>query len=447
MNIVKRWLRDWLQIENQRLPMVARNGSLRARPGQALEAQMFAYSTGPNFDSLLAMYALSNWVNSAVGRLASRAAAAELMVQNPDNPIQVYPDHPILELLGARGRPNDYLDALEFWEAHFTTLDLAGNVYWFWWNDSGVPGAPTEIHQLEPSQVTVMPGRRLGVEKYVYRVMGHEYDLPPWSVTHFKRTNPFNRYYGLSALEALRVEVASDRSMAEWNYQFFDADVAVPAGIMVVPENVSDDELHRIEDELSGKYGERRRTAVVRSAVGATVYHPAGIAPRDMDFTNGRMLSRKAVYEALELPLGLMSEASTEAHARVAERQLAETIRIRHVRTVRKLNTDAMWFWPGASKRVLEFEDLSLRSADWDRESKHLAAVKPFMLENEVRERILHLPALGDKELQELRSVNGSKSAGAGQQSDRGNNHSQPDTGQVQNMVDSGNQPAPESVQ
>jgi HK97 family phage portal protein len=438
MNKVSRWLRDYLRV-GVVAPAPAPAPALRSMVniGQS-EVSQFAYSSAPDARSTLAMYATNNWVATAIDRIASRAASAELMITSRMDSVKTYPDHPMMDLLGAYGRPNDYQDPFELFERTFFDLDLAGQAFWF----LGGSPAPQEIHLLEPTQMRIETGAALGVAAYVYRVGGRDLRLTPEQVIHFKRSNPYDRYYGLSALQAARVEVSSDTSMAHWNAQFFGEDVAIPAGILVVPETVSDDEMTRISDEVNAKYGGRRRTGVVRSAPGATAYLPAGVAPRDMDFVDGRLLSRRAVYERLELPLGLMSEASTEAHARVAERQLAETIRIRHLRLLRKLNSELLPFWPAAKLRKVDFEDLSLRSVDWDRESKRLAAVSPFMRANEVREKILKLPA--DPYFDEREDKQNATFTGARQSAGGRDTNSVSDGGQVSNVVGRTEQPASE---
>ncbi len=384
-------LRSWLDVPDT--PTPAAQASLRARPGQSTDQYLYAWGVSQDVSVTLAFYAYNNWVQTAVSRLASRAASAALNVAYKNDPIKLDEMHGLAQLLGARGTPNDYQDSLEFLEMHFTHVELAGNSFWYW--DRTLPGfgPPDMVHILDPRCIKILPGAAQGIAAYEYWVNGQKYKIDPGRMTHFKRTNPYSIYWGLSALEALKIEVKSDNSMAAWNAHFFDEDVAIPAGIVVVPTGTPDAEMDRLDDELHSKHGGKRRTAIVRADAGSTVYLPAGVAPKDLDFANGRLLSRRAVYEALELPLGLMSEASTEAHARVAERQLAEAIAMRHTRTARKLNSDALGFWPAPTLRQVKFEDLSLRAADWDRESKRLAAVRPFMSVNEVRTQILQLPA------------------------------------------------------
>lgn len=394
--------------------------ALRTRPGQEDDARMYAWASGPRSDDLLAMFAYNNWVYSAVSRMADEAASAEFMVRPIDDLIQPL-EHPLTDLLGLHGVPNDYQDSSEFWAMHFSQLDLVGNVYWYWYSKTGM-GAPTEVHLLEPNEVQVIPGRSQGVAGYRYQHEGKIHHIHPDYITHFKGINPRDVYYGMGALECLRIEISSDRSMSLWNNKFFGDDVAIPAGILTVPDDVTDAQMQELDTKLNARHGfGQRRTAILKSQPGGIAYYPAGVAPRDMDFTNGRLLSRRAVYEALQLPLGLMSEASTEAHARVAERQLAAAVRRRHMRTCRKLIRDALPFWEGPrtwKQRVCDFEDLGQRAADWDRESKRLAAVGKYMSVDEVRTRILRLPAAGEG-FQSADSTSSQSRGAAGGRGDR----------------------------
>jgi hypothetical protein len=91
----------------------------------------------------------------------------------------------------------------------------------------------------------------------------------------------------------------------------------------------------------------------------------------------------------------------------------------------------------------VDFEDLTVQSADWDRESKRLAAVRPYMLRNEVRTRILHLPAMDGWDEQD--KANGQQpgvqpddvSAGAGGAADRAGDGSVQREGQGRDVVES----------
>lgn len=356
---------------------------VRSRPGQS-QTSRYKIGQGLNAWAYLKQFALSPWVYAAITRMSEGAANARLDVVGRYDHTQIDTSHPILGLLGDGGMPNEYQSRLEFLEEHFAFLDLAGNSFWFWYSQYG--GSPTAVYNLNPARVRVLPGRDRVVGGYEYRFEGHTAELSPDQVTHFKRFNPYSDYYGMPALESLLVEITGDRAMAEWNLDFFGDGVAIPAGIFVVDENILDEDLERLEYEINAKYSEKRRTAVVRAAPGSTAFFDAGLKQREMDFNQGREFGRKAVYEVLDLPLGVMSEASTEAHARVAERFFYTAVQRRLKRTQEKINSGAMRFWPGWDRWSVRFEDLRARHADWQQEKLKIESWLEYRTKNEIRQ-------------------------------------------------------------
>jgi len=254
-------------------------------------------------------------------------------------------------------------------------------------------GAPSEIHILDPRSVQVVPGSDRLVSHYVYTVGGAQLKLDPLQVIHHKRVNPFSPYVGLSAMEALKIEVRSDRSMAQWNLEFFS--VGQPSGILIIDPAVPNDERDRVADELNARHSERRQVAVVRAAVGSSVWNDAGLKHHELDFESGRLLSRQAVYERLGLPVGMMSEASTEAHARVAERRLLASVWRYNNRTASRMQP-MLTFWPGAIRYFVQFQDM--RVQDWQQQQQRITAESGYKTVDELRSDA-SLPALPDGEV------------------------------------------------
>lgn len=383
---------------------------VRSMPGQAFEPARFLWAAGPQATDYLIRYALNSWVYTAVSELASDFASAAIEVWHRGSP-RLAEGHGLLALLGSAGKPNPDQDLFEFLEAHISNFLLAGNSYWYWFAPAG--GAPQAVYNLPVEAMRVVPGADEVVGEYVMEWQGRHFRLPKQNVTHFMKYNPFSRYVGLGAMEALRIEVESDRSMALWNKMYFADDVFSPAGILVVDEGTSDEEMRRLEAELEGKHGPRRRTMVVRSRPGSTLWNDAGLRQRDLEFKEGRLLARQAVYEALGLPLGLWSESSTEAHARVAERLKLNTVYKLHVRTATKINQDALPFWPRAGSYEARFHDV--RRVDWQMEKLKFEALRGLMTVDEIREQHLNLPAMGSladalfERVEEVEEVDGER--------------------------------------
>ncbi len=386
---------------------------LRAAPGQAVEGRTRTYAPDVRVAEYIALYALSTWVYTAVARLAEAVASAALEVVQRDDLVTAEEDHGLVRLLGKYGKPNDDQDSLEFFELHQTYYELCGNSFWFWENNGLLDGRPTAVHILHPQMIRIVPGVTEHVAYYEYGVLGNFFRLDPAQVTHFRKPNPFNHYWGVPALEALMVTVVGDRAASVWNRDFFGNGVAIPAGILIVPPTLTDAERDRFDREFNAKHGETRRTAILRADVGATVYHPAGLGPHDADFKEGRLLSRQEVYEALDLPLGVMSEASTEAHARVAERRLMVSVRRRHERIERKLNSDAMQFWPRWKTLSARFEDVRHDAIDWDQQSKKIKVLERYLDEEEIRRDAGYKPRKHSEHVQ-LPASNGRTPAAGG---------------------------------
>ena len=406
MNPIRRWLVDRL-VGDKPVQYVYQESTeaARARPGQSLDAQNHPYGAfAPEMAQFGNFYAISPWVNMAVARMVAAAGAARLRVHDRNDLAVENGNHGLLKLIGPYGMANDSEDHLEFLESHLTSDYMFGNVYWYWWNGNyNFAGAPTQVYQLDPEKVRVVPGSGRSVAEYIYRFMGEEFHLSPVEVTHFKRPNPYSPYYGLSPFVALYVDVTADRAMSYWNRDFFGDGVAMPAGMLVVPESTPPDEIKRIEYELSAKYGEQRKTAVVKAAPGAAAWFDAGAKHHDYDFLQGRELARMQVFDATGLPRGLLSENSTEANSRVAERQLYSNVQQRLMRVTARLNADAMGFWPGSMRWAAQYPDPRMQFADWDQELKRMQALGPITSVNE-RRSVYSLPAMPGHD--DVQSVN-----------------------------------------
>jgi len=209
-------------------------------------------------------YSRSSWVYVAVTRIAEAAALVPPLVYHLENGKRIEsPDHPIERLLRA---PNPTMSQFELLEATFGYLELNGNAYWYLAGDSD--GHPAEIWTLRPDRVRIVPDRARYVGAYVYSLDGLDIPLAPDEVIHFKRWHPRDDYLGLSALEAAAIASQTDRAMAAWNYNFFEAGKAVPAGIVTIKNMVSDSDFERIKREWTESYGgtqAKRRSFVAQA--------------------------------------------------------------------------------------------------------------------------------------------------------------------------------------
>ena len=359
-------------------------GGAGRRVADVANAPEFIYVPNPDNAWALATYAYREWISTAIDRVAELCVSVPVVVVEQGG-LRRFDGHPLLRMLGQYGQANRHQDSFEFMEAHFKRMDIFGNDVWYW--VSAVGGAPDEVYQLDMRYLSIRI--RNGLQWYFYRVGGVEYEISPEQVTHFRRSNVTSSaaFWGMSAIEKLRNVALTDGMMSRFNQQFFST--GAPSGILIVDSSdVGPKAAREIEAEFHATADAGRRMSVIRAAPGSAVWHEAGAKQRDMDFKEGRLLTRQAAFDALGFHVGAVSEASTEAHARVAESLVRESAWVRHQRTASRLNS-VLEFWGMAGRYQVSFGDV--RATDWDKESKKLEAVSPFMTINEVRGRYLEL--------------------------------------------------------
>lgn len=374
-----------------------RRSTLRPAPHLAAVATRSSFNW-PNLAEAEAqsrLYQQSPWVYIAVNRIAEAAALVPLRVHPrlaTDFPAPLTSGalpaagsqvHPLEWLLDA---PNPYMSRFELIEQTLGTLELTGDAYWFLSGDGGVP---TEIWPLRPDRVSIVPDPTDYIKGYVYELDGLRIPLAPVEVIHFKRWHPLNDYYGLSALEAARLAVTSDRAMAEWNRSTFGQDNGVPAGIVSIKDNINDADYERIKREWRQSYGgPQRRTAFLRG--GSIEWKNIGLNHNELDFLQGRKAHRDEILNIFGIPVALVSENATEANAKVAERLFIErTLWPKLVRISQKITQDLLPFWPG--NYVAAFEDI--RPTDTQARLEEIKTAYPVMSINEIRQRYYRLPA------------------------------------------------------
>ena len=322
-----------------------RRAGLRPAPHVTAVARHNAYG-GPNLaeaQGQARVYQQSPWVYIAINRIAEAAALVPLHVYRLQGEQRVAVErHPLERLLDT---PNPYLSRFELFEQTVGMLELTGNAYWFIAGDAA--GVPAQIWPLRPDRMSIVPDATDYVKGYLYELDGQRIPLEAAEVVHFKRWHPGNDYYGLSALEAARLAVHSDRAMAEWNRNAFGQDNGVPAGIVSIKDFVSDADFERIKHEWRQSYsGTQRRTAFLRG--GGVEWQNIGLSHTDLDFLKGREAHRNEILNLFGIPVGLVSENATEANAKVAERLFIErTLWPKLARLAQKVTQEMLPFWAG----------------------------------------------------------------------------------------------------
>ncbi len=346
----------------------------------------YAFPALSTYERQAAVYESSAWVYVAVNRIAEAAALVPLDIFRLAGERRLPQDaHPAERLLA---KPNPFLSGFELIEQTIGALELTGNAYWFLAGDAR--GLPAQIWPLRPDRVVIVPDEQRHIRGYVYTIDGRDIPLEAVEVIHFRRWHPRDDYYGLSALQAARTAVESDRAMAQWNRDTFGADHAVPAGIVNVTEYVSDADFERIKGEWRESYGgPERRTAFLRG--GAVQWQGIGLSQQDVDFLEGRKFNREEVFHIYGIPPGMWSENATEANATTAERVFLErTLWPKLVRLAGKITAELLPFW--GPDLLAAFADI--RPTDVQARLSEIRTAYPVLSINEIRTRYYDLPAV-----------------------------------------------------
>jgi HK97 family phage portal protein len=332
------------------------------------------------------IYRQSSWVHVAVSRIAEAAALVPLRVMRLEGEKRVQVERHPLELL--LDNPNPTMSRFELFEATLGYLELTGNAYWFLAGDA--LGRPAQIWPLRPERMSIVPHPTNYVAGYIYEVDGLRIPLEPIEVIHFKRWHPANDYYGLSAIEAARLTIDTDKAMARWNKNTFGQDNGVPAGIVNIKDFVNEADYERIKREWRSSYGGgQRKTAFLRG--GTVEWQEIGLSHTELDFLKGRLAHRDEILNIFGIPVGLVSENATEANARVAERLFIErTLWPKLVRLAQRISQELLPFYAG--DYIAEFEDI--RPSDTQARLDEIRAAQSILSINEIRERYYQLPAV-----------------------------------------------------
>ena len=322
----------------------------REPAAKARESQPYDYS--PYLLDLGGMYARQAHVHLAVDMFSQAAACGEREIWFGERQIT---DHPLLDLLK---NPNPQVDEFQFAEATCSDWQVFGNSFWWMVGDSS--GQPVELWRLRADRVKIIPKTGL----YVYILDSVRVPFHPLEIMHLSAYSATDDFFGDSRLLGAQLEISTDYAMAVYQNKFFGKNVAIPAGMWLLPEGLSNEKYLEAKAEITEMYSGDRRTAVVRGSIDGqeTKFVEAGLRQDDMSFIDGRRFNRQVIYETMGIPTGMLSEASTEAHARVSERKFQDAIYYYQRRLAAAVNKSVMPFY--GTGQEFRFKDVRLVDKD-----------------------------------------------------------------------------------
>ena len=218
-------------------------------------------------------------------------------------------------------RPNHFMTGQEFREIGWQHMELAGE--WYWVLDRGPSGTgiPIEMWPVRPDRMEPVPDKDKFLAGWLYTgPNGEPVPLSTDEVIQLRYPHPIDYYRGLSAVQAILIDIDAARYSAEWSRNFF-LNSAQPGGIVTFAKRLSDDEFTEFTDRWREQHqGVSRGHRVGVLEQGAS-WTPNTFSLREMEFPELRRVTTDMLRQAYRIHQSMMGESTdvNRANATVAQ--------------------------------------------------------------------------------------------------------------------------------
>lgn len=336
---------------------------------------------GPT-DEQRARTALQNeWVYIAITAIARELGLPNVIVQkqNASGDWDEVPNH---EFTRMWQRPNRFMGASFLAQQWLMQRLLFGESYIFLAGSVGQKFS--EMWPIPSMWMRPQKDPKDFITGYLYQTNPDDKPIliPPELVIYSRQPHPFVPTAGLSPLAALYNSVTTDTSQVNWNKNFFARKNAKLEQLISLPADLSDDDFTRAKQELFDFFGGENRQAMVTRA-GAIDVKPLGVNQKDMDFLNGRIMTREAIFMGFGIPPGYFDKSANRANAEAAKASIVGNVIWPTLASwAEDLTAQLMPYWYGDNFRCT-FEDI--RPRDRLLEIRELQGRRSMWTLNELR--------------------------------------------------------------
>jgi HK97 family phage portal protein len=257
-------------------------------------------------------------------------------------------------------RPNPFMTGPEFREIGWQHMELVGEWYWVLNRGPTGKGIPIEMWPVSPARMEPVPDKEEFLLGWVYTgPNGEAVPLQNSEVIQLRYPHPTDFYRGLSAVQAILVDIDAAKYSAEWSRNFF-LNSAQPGGIVTFSKRLSDEEFTEFSDRWREQHqGVARGHRVGVLEQGAT-WQPNTYSMHDMQFAELRKVTSDMIrqgYRVHEAMLGGSTDVN-RANAQTAQEvhiSWHEVPRLKRMRNV--LNSKYLEIFGAADKVEFDFPD------------------------------------------------------------------------------------------
>lgn len=222
-------------------------------------------------------------------------------------------EHPIRSLLA---RPNPRLSLPAFLETVVGFWLLSGNSYIVFVGPKS--GPPKEMWPLRPDRMRIVPDERNLVKQYVYKLGGYEQVFDVSEVLHLKFFHPTNDWYGIGPIEVAARVIDADNEAVAWNMSLLQH-AGRPSGALVVTTDLTDEAYWRLKREIDDHISRPRNAGRPLLLENGMDWKEMGLSPKDMDWLEGRRLTKREIAQAFNVPPELIGDSESKTYSNYQE--------------------------------------------------------------------------------------------------------------------------------
>lgn len=211
-------------------------------------------------------------------------------------------NHPIIDLLV---KPNETDTNYSFLYKIDLFLEITGDAYILVTKENNIP---VKLEVLYSQFVDIQTDGLNRIIGYNYGVPidgKYQYQFKPEEIIHMKFFNPDDILYGMAPLKACSKEVDLVNSMTSYE-QALNRNLGIPAGILKYKNQVTDEARRSIESQFQKKFSSVGRAGKVLVTDDEVDFQSLGVVPRDMQFIDGRKITREEIFSCFGVPMSLL---------------------------------------------------------------------------------------------------------------------------------------------
>lgn len=308
-----------------------------------------------------------------------------------DNSVEIM-EHPFLDLWN---KVNPFFNGFENTELLIESEGVLGEAYFYIAKDN--LGVPIELWFLPGQYMQPIRDPKVFIKGYLLTSEnGTKIPFDIDEVIYFKLPNIKDPYRGMSPLKACIDAADQHKAMRDYQKALFQ-NRAVPEGILAPKQDaiITEDQQKQIEKEWQRAYGGVSKSGKIAILRGAVEYKPLTISPKELEYAEGRRITKEEIAGAYGVPMSLLGvEDVNKANAFAGNYQfLRGTIKPYCLRISQKLNEQLLPMFDDSL--FVAYDDVVPEDKAFDLTWNDTYKRNGVLTKNEIRQLIGYEPVEG----------------------------------------------------